>query len=120
MKRTRTVLGGTAAMWLLAASPASAATIESLSADIDVIWVAIKRTRKLEGVTANTPLRLVRRENGHVAIIEIWDEDLGAEYAASRWNGGNVARAPEPTSVMLLVAGLLGLLGSTLLRQKNR
>lgn len=40
MNRTRAVLGGTAAMWLLSASPASAATIESLSADIDVIWVA--------------------------------------------------------------------------------
>ena len=43
---------------------------ENRAGFIDVIWVAIKRTRKLEGVTANTPLRLVRRENGHVAIID--------------------------------------------------
>ena len=43
---------------------------ENRAGFIDVIWVAIKRTRKLEGITANSPLRLVRRENGHTAIID--------------------------------------------------
>lgn len=37
---------------------------------IDVIWVAISRERMLEGVAGNPPLQLVRRENGHTAIID--------------------------------------------------
>ena len=44
MRRTRAVLGATAAVWLLSTGTASAATVEEqlagLSADIDVIWVA--------------------------------------------------------------------------------
>lgn len=37
---------------------------------IDVIWVSVMRARKLQGVTGNPPLTLVRRENGHTAIID--------------------------------------------------
>ena len=37
---------------------------------IDVIWVAVTRERKVQGVTGNPPLTLVRRENGHTAIID--------------------------------------------------
>ena len=45
MNRTRAVAAGTAAVWLLSAGPASAATVEEQLADlaysIDVVWVAI-------------------------------------------------------------------------------
>lgn len=37
---------------------------------IDVIWNSIARERKVQGVTDNQALRLVRRENGHTAIID--------------------------------------------------
>ncbi|MFK7837178.1 MAG: photosynthetic complex assembly protein PuhC [Sulfitobacter sp.] len=37
---------------------------------IDVIWVAVARERKVQGVSGNPPLTLVRRENGHTAIID--------------------------------------------------
>lgn len=37
---------------------------------IDVIWVSISRERKVNNVVGNPPLTLVRRENGHTAIID--------------------------------------------------
>ncbi|MEM7520942.1 MAG: photosynthetic complex assembly protein PuhC [Pseudomonadota bacterium] len=37
---------------------------------IDVIWVGVERKRKVEHVAGNPPLRLVRQENGRVAIID--------------------------------------------------
>ncbi|KIN69968.1 putative photosynthetic complex assembly protein [Sulfitobacter noctilucicola] len=37
---------------------------------IDVIWVSVARERKVQGITGNPPLRLVRRANGHTAIID--------------------------------------------------
>ena len=37
---------------------------------IDVIWVAVNRERLVQDVTGNPTLRLVRRENGRVAIID--------------------------------------------------
>lgn len=37
---------------------------------IDVIWVSVSRERKVQGVTGNPPLRLVRQENGHTVIID--------------------------------------------------
>lgn len=37
---------------------------------IDVIWVSVSRERKVQGVTGNPELRLVRRANGHTAIID--------------------------------------------------
>ena len=37
---------------------------------IDVIWVAINRKRDEHKITGNPAVSLVRRENGHVAIID--------------------------------------------------
>jgi len=37
---------------------------------IDVIWVGIMRERKVQGAPLDAPVRLVRRENGHTAIID--------------------------------------------------
>jgi putative photosynthetic complex assembly protein len=37
---------------------------------IDVIWVSVSRERKVQGVTGNPPLRLVRQANGHTVIID--------------------------------------------------
>ncbi|MEM6939759.1 MAG: photosynthetic complex assembly protein PuhC [Pseudomonadota bacterium] len=37
---------------------------------IDVIWNSIARERMLNRVDGNPPLRLVRRANGHVAILD--------------------------------------------------
>lgn len=37
---------------------------------IDVIWVAVSRERKVQDVTGNPDLRLVRRANGHTAFID--------------------------------------------------
>lgn len=37
---------------------------------IDVISASIARERAVAGVTTNDPLRLVRRENGHTAILD--------------------------------------------------
>ena len=37
---------------------------------IDVIWVSVSRERKVQGVAGNPDLRLVRRANGHTAIID--------------------------------------------------
>ncbi len=37
---------------------------------IDVMWVSINRERVVQRVTSNDPIRLVRRQNGHVAIID--------------------------------------------------
>lgn len=37
---------------------------------VDVIWVSINRERVVKNITTNDPLRLVRRENGHVAVID--------------------------------------------------
>lgn len=37
---------------------------------IDVIWVSVSRARKVNGVVGNPPLNVVRRANGHTAIID--------------------------------------------------
>ena len=37
---------------------------------IDVIWNAVSRERIVQDVAGNPPVRLVRRENGHTAIID--------------------------------------------------
>lgn len=37
---------------------------------IDVIWVSVMRARMVQRIEGNPPLRLVRRENGHTAIID--------------------------------------------------
>lgn len=43
---------------------------ENKAGFIDVIWVGITRERKVQGVSGNPELRLVRRENGHTALID--------------------------------------------------
>jgi hypothetical protein len=48
---------------------------------------------------------------GQVGFIEIWNEVLDPSYSQSRWNGGDPIRGvPEPSTLTLLGAGLLGLL----------
>ncbi|MBD3665029.1 photosynthetic complex assembly protein PuhC [Sulfitobacter aestuariivivens] len=37
---------------------------------IDVIWVGVMRERKIQGAPLDAPVRLVRRANGHTAIID--------------------------------------------------
>ncbi|MEJ6396656.1 photosynthetic complex assembly protein PuhC [Yoonia sp. 208BN28-4] len=37
---------------------------------IDVIWNSVTRERIVQDIISNDPLRLVRRENGHTAIID--------------------------------------------------
>ncbi len=37
---------------------------------VDVIWVSVARERVVKDITTNDPLRLVRRENGNVAVID--------------------------------------------------
>ena len=48
----------------------SAYSSENKAGFIDVVWVVINRERTVENIVGNPPLRLVRRENGHVAIID--------------------------------------------------
>ena len=43
---------------------------ENKSGFIDVIWVSTMRERKVQGTVGNPPMRLIRRENGHTAIID--------------------------------------------------
>lgn len=45
-------------------------SLENKAGFIDVIWGSILRERALDGITSNDPLRLVRRENGHVAVFD--------------------------------------------------
>ena len=47
-----------------------AASTRDRAGFIDVIWNSTARERKVQGITGNPPLRLVRRENGHTAIID--------------------------------------------------
>lgn len=47
-----------------------ASSAENNAGFIDVIWNSVARERKVQGVAGNPPLRLVRRENGHTAIID--------------------------------------------------
>ena len=37
---------------------------------IDVIWVSVMRERRLQDVPSDAPVRVVRRENGHIAILD--------------------------------------------------
>lgn len=45
-------------------------SLEDKAGFIDVIWGSILRERTVANITDNYPLRLVRRENGHVAVID--------------------------------------------------
>lgn len=55
---------------------------------IDVIWVSISRERAVNAVALNEPLRLVRRENGHVALI---DDSTGWKLELIGYGQDNVA-----------------------------
>jgi putative photosynthetic complex assembly protein len=44
--------------------------LENKAGFIDVIWGSILRERTARGINTNDPLRLVRRENGHFAVID--------------------------------------------------
>ncbi|MEM6306226.1 MAG: photosynthetic complex assembly protein PuhC [Pseudomonadota bacterium] len=37
---------------------------------IDVVWLGLKRERKINGAEADAPVRLVRRANGRTAILD--------------------------------------------------
>lgn len=43
---------------------------DNMNGFIDVIWVSVTRERVVQGAPVNGPLRVVRRANGHVAIID--------------------------------------------------
>jgi len=45
-------------------------SLENKAGFIDVIWGSILRERTARGINTNNPLRLVRRENGHFAVID--------------------------------------------------
>ena len=49
---------------------AIAHSTKNKSGFIDVMWVSIMRERVVQDVEGNAPIRLARRENGHVAIID--------------------------------------------------
>ena len=55
---------------------------------IDVIWVALMRERKVNGADAAAPVRLVRRANGHTAII---DPETGWSIELIGYGADNVA-----------------------------
>ncbi len=55
---------------------------------IDVIWISVKRERIVQGVDLNAPLRVVRRENGHVAVI---DDTTGWKIELIGYGQDNVA-----------------------------
>lgn len=55
---------------------------------IDVIWVTVMRERLIHDVPSNAPLRVVRRENGHVAIL---DDTTGWKIELIGYGKDNVA-----------------------------
>ena len=55
---------------------------------IDVIWNSVRRERTVQGAALDAPLRLVRRENGHVAIL---DETTGWKIELIGYGQDNVA-----------------------------
>lgn len=55
---------------------------------IDVIWQTVSRNRTVQGADLEAPLRLVRRENGHVAIL---DDTTGWKIELIGYGQDNVA-----------------------------
>lgn len=55
---------------------------------IDVIWVSVMRERIVQDVPSDAPLRLVRRANGHTAII---DDTTGWKIELIGYGQDNVA-----------------------------
>lgn len=61
---------------------------DNKSGFIDVIWTSVNRARTVQGVDLNAPLRLVRLENGHVAVI---DDTTGWKIELIGYGQDNVA-----------------------------
>ncbi|MEQ3728422.1 MAG: photosynthetic complex assembly protein PuhC [Tateyamaria sp.] len=61
---------------------------DAKSGFIDVIWTAVSRERTVKGASLDAPLRLVRRENGHVAVI---DDTTGWKIELIGYGQDNVA-----------------------------
>ena len=55
---------------------------------IDVIWLSVNRERLVQDVPSNAPVRLVMRENGHVAVI---DDTTGWKIELIGYGQDNVA-----------------------------
>ena len=55
---------------------------------IDVIWVAVTRERLVQNLSSDAPLRVVRRENGHVGIL---DDTTGWKIELIGYGKDNVA-----------------------------
>ena len=55
---------------------------------IDVIWVSVNRERTVQDVPSDAPLRLVRRANGHVAVL---DDTTGWKIELIGYGQDNVA-----------------------------
>ena len=55
---------------------------------IDVIWVAITRERLVQDVPSDAPVRVVRRENGHIGIL---DDTTGWKIELIGYGQDNVA-----------------------------
>ena len=55
---------------------------------IDVIWVAVMRERKVQNAPADGPVRVVRRENGRVAVL---DDTTGWKIELIGYGQDNVA-----------------------------
>ena len=55
---------------------------------IDVIWVSVMRERLVQDVLSDAPLRLVRRANGHVAVL---DDTTGWKIELIGYGQDNVA-----------------------------
>ena len=59
---------------------------------IDVIWVAVSRERSLQGADLAAPIRVVRRDNGQVAIL---DDATGWSIVLIGYGRDNVAAFAE-------------------------
>jgi putative photosynthetic complex assembly protein len=55
---------------------------------IDVVWVSVMRERLISDVPSNEPLRVVRRQNGHVAVL---DDTTGWKIELIGYGKDNVA-----------------------------
>ena len=64
------------------------ATAEEKGGFIGVIGIAVHRQRAVHGVTTNEPIRVVRRENGRIVII---DDSTGAVMELLGYGPDNVA-----------------------------
>lgn len=61
---------------------------DELAGFIDVIWLSVNRERLVQDVPSDAPVRLVRRANGHVAVI---DDTTGWKIELIGYGQDNVA-----------------------------